>query len=202
MKSTIVGTVLAAFAACLIVASSANATALRVVAVSAPAINCVFNTSCTLVVADSVGHFSPLGDVGDGRLQSRTYDGVAPTSAADMKGYEYRLDMTSVQASSTANCVTQLRLDFGPAASLQYDGAGSLDDVYVVTSGGLGSVAISSATRRGRNILLVFGAPVCPGQTSFFFGLTSRNTSPVPATATISFSLGGSAEVAVRTPSH
>jgi len=42
----------------------ANAAPLTVVNVAAPAINCVFNTSCTITVTDSIGNFTLPGDSG------------------------------------------------------------------------------------------------------------------------------------------
>ena len=61
-----------AAAAALWPLSPANSANLTVVEVSAPAVNCVFNASCTVVVDDSTGTLanSPLGS--GGFLQSRT----------------------------------------------------------------------------------------------------------------------------------
>jgi hypothetical protein len=65
----------------------------------------------------------------------------------------------------------------------------------VGTSGGLGSVAPSSAVADGNGVITFnFGTPVCTGQTSYFFGLTSffpsvsasgRATSSAQATYTL-----------------
>jgi len=72
-------------------ASGAQAAPLSVVDVAAPAINCVFNATpipnapppaCQVVVNDSIGVFTPPGDIGVARLQSRTYPGTAPAPAA------------------------------------------------------------------------------------------------------------------------
>ena len=77
-------------AGCLATASAAQAAPLTVVNVGAPAINCVFSPTkipnapqpaCSVVVNNSVGTFTPPGDQGDARLQSRTYPGVAPAPA-------------------------------------------------------------------------------------------------------------------------
>ena len=51
---------------------AAQAGPLTIVNVNAPAINCVFNPACTVVVTDSLGTFVPPGDAGIARLQSRT----------------------------------------------------------------------------------------------------------------------------------
>lgn len=193
---------------CLAAASAAQAAPLTVVNVGAPAINCVFSPTkipnapppaCSVVVNDSIGTFTPAGDQGDARLQSRTYPGVAPAPAAGDMGYIYRVDLTGVKGLTAANCVTKLALDFGQVVKLPYGPSGK-SDVFVVTSGGLGSVDLASADQVGNTITFTFSQPVCPGATSYFFGLASKKVHPVAGTATVSFSLGGSATTADRVP--
>jgi hypothetical protein len=178
---------------------SANAAALSIVNVGAPAINCVFNTSCTVTVSDSIGNFTPPGDAGNARLQSRTYPGLAPAPAAGDMAYVYRVDMTQVQGVTAVNCVTRLRVIFGPDVKLPYSPSGN-SDIFVVTAGGLGSVGLSSATLTGNLITFIFSSPVCPGQTSYFFGIASKSTMPVPGKATVYFSEGGLMTTNVRAP--
>jgi len=151
------------------------------------------------VVDDSVGTFTPPGDQGDARLQSRTYPGTAPAPAAGDMAYVYRVDLTSVKGLTAANCVTTLALDFGPVVKLPYGPKGK-SDVFVVTVGGLGSVDLASAEQVGNTITFTFSKPVCPGDTSYFFGLASKKTHPAAGTATVSYSLGGSAPTADRVP--
>ena len=91
-----------------------QAAPLTVVNVGAPAINCVFNVTCTITVSDSIGNFTPPGDSGNGRFQSRTYTGVAPAPLAGKMGYEYRVDMTGVSAATASTCVNAIQLTFGP----------------------------------------------------------------------------------------
>jgi hypothetical protein len=197
-----------AAAACFVAASGAQATPLTVVNVAAPGINCVFSPTkipntpppaCSVVVNDSVGTFTPPGDTGDARLQSRTYPGTAPAPAAGDMAYVYRVDLTSVKGATAANCVTTLALDFGPVVKLPYGPNASKFQVFVVTVGGLGSVDLASADQVGNTIIFAFSQPVCPGATSYFFGLASKKA-PVAGTATVSFSLGGSATTADRVP--
>jgi hypothetical protein len=189
-------------------ASGAQAAPLSVVDVAAPAINCVFNTTpipnvpppaCQVVVNDSIGVFSPPGDIGAARLQSRTYPGTAPAPAAGEMAYVYRVDLTAVKGVTAANCVTKLALKFGPVVKLKYGPNGD-SDIFVVTSGGLGSVKIASADQVGGTITFTFAAPVCPGDTSYFFGLASKSMKPVAGKATVSFSLGGSTKTGDRVP--
>jgi len=189
-------------------ASGVQAAPLAVVDVAAPAINCVFNTTpipnapppaCQVVVDDSVGVFTPPGDVGAARLQSRTYPGTAPAPAAGDMAYVYRVDLTAVKGVTAANCVTKLALKFGPVVKLHY-GPNGASDIFVVTTGGLGSVGIGSADQVGSTITFTFASPVCPGATSYFFGLASKSVKPVSGKATVSFSLGGSTMTGDRVP--
>jgi hypothetical protein len=85
---------------------------LTVVEVSAPAINCVFNASCTITVSDTTGNILlPTVAPGTAWLQSRTYSGQLGTPAAGLTGYEYRISMT--QASGQADCITGFTVNFG-----------------------------------------------------------------------------------------
>jgi hypothetical protein len=197
-----------AAAGCYGAASGAQAAPLSVVDVAAPAINCVFNATpipnvpppaCQVVVNDSIGVFTPPGDIGTARLQSRTYPGTAPAPAAGDMAYVYRVDLTEVKAVTAANCVTKLALKFGPVVKLPYSASGAAD-LFVVTTGGLGSVKIASADQAGGTITFTFAAPVCPGDTSYFFGLASKSVKPVAGKATVFFSLGGSAKTGDRVP--
>jgi hypothetical protein len=99
-------------------ASGAQAAPLSIANVAAPATNCVFSPTpipnapepaCQVVVNDSVGEFTPPGDTGTARLQSRTYPGTAPAPAAGNMAYVYRVDLTAVKGVTAANCVTQAR---------------------------------------------------------------------------------------------
>ena len=189
-------------------ASGAQAAPLSVVDVAAPAINCVFNATpipnapppaCQVVVNDSIGVFTPPGDIGVARLQSRTYPGTAPAPAAGDMAFVYRVDLTTVKGVTAANCVTKLALKFGPVVKLQYGPSGD-SDIFVVTTGGLGSVKIALADQVGGTITFTFASPVCPGDTSYFFGLASKSVKPVAGKATVSFGLGGSTKTGDRVP--
>jgi hypothetical protein len=190
-------------------ASGARAAPLTVVNVAAPGINCAFSPTkipntpppaCSVIVNDSIGTFTPSGDSGDARLQSRTYPGTAPAPGAGDMAYVYRVDLTSVKGATAANCVTTLALDFGPVVKLPYGPNGAKFQVFVVTVGGLGSVDLAAADQVGNTITFTFSQPVCPGATSYFFGLASKKTNPASGTATVSYSLGGSATTADRVP--
>jgi hypothetical protein len=191
----------------LLGASAVAAKPLKIVTVSAPAINCVFNATCKLTVTDSSGNLDMpfLATPGTAWLQSRTFSGEPGTPGAGLTGYEYRLSMT--QAAGFSDCVLGLVLDFGPVKQLPYT-PGSLSDVYVVTGGGVGTVGLKSADQEGSIITFAFDKPVCvppapsSAATTFFFGLASPK--PPRAIGAGLFAVGKPPYYAVdaRAPNH
>jgi len=180
---------LRAFAALAMVPLAAHAQPLKVVEVNAPAINCVFAPSCTITVSDTTGNLLlPTLASGTAWLQSRTFTAQAGTPGAGTTGYEYRLSMT--QTSVAADCVTGLALNFGPSKQLPYKD-NALADVYVITTGGLGTIGIRSAERSGDAIVFEFKAPLCADgppdikRTTFFFGLAAA-AAPMHVNASVS----------------
>src|ERR1041385_3856982 len=107
---------------------------LRVVNVSAPAINCVFNPSCTVTVTDN-----PAAIWGGGFLQSRYYRASAGSPAAGKYVYEYRVDLRNSVGTLAVGAITSLTVNFGPDVMLDFNRDRRLDDVFVVTAGGLGN---------------------------------------------------------------
>lgn len=191
----------ASLCSALLVPAFAQAAPLTVVNVGAPAINCIFNPTCTVTVTDSIGTFTLPQDVGDGRLQSRTFDSATGAPGYPLKGYDYRVDMTAMKAVNAKNCVMAMRIDFGPVATLNYK-PGQPSQLYVVTSGGLGSVGVSSADLTGNTLTVRFGDGVCPGQTSYFFGLAAKGA-PMNTKAILTPSIAGPAvTTAARAPTH
>jgi hypothetical protein len=166
-----------ALAALSLLAGGATAQPLKIVEVSAPAINCVFNPSCTITVSDSTGNILlPTVAPGTAWLQSRTFSGQPGTPAAGLIGYEYRISLT--QASGQADCITGFTVNFGPHKPLPYKDA-TPADVFVVTGGGLGTISLASAMRFGDAIEFTLKSPLCldgPADiknTTFFIGLAA-----------------------------
>jgi hypothetical protein len=186
----------------LLAPSLAQAAPFTVVDVGAPAINCVFNVTCTITVNDTVGNFSLPLDSGTGRLQSRNFVGAAPAAAAGLNGYDYRVDMTSMNGITAKNCVSAMQIDFGPVATENYKPA-TPSQLFVVTSGGLGSVGVVAANLVGDVLTVRFDkGGVCPGQTSYFFGLAAKGT-PMPTIAKLVPTISGPAvAVDARSPKH
>ena len=98
-------------------------------------------------------------------------------------------------------------LNFGPALKLPY-APNQLADVFVITSGGLGSIGLKSAERFGEVIVFELAKTLCLGggpnlaNTTFFFGLAADT--PSMATAAQIFSSGNPPlySVDARVPSH
>jgi hypothetical protein len=158
----------------------AAAVTLKVVNVSAPAINCVFNSACTFTVQDTSSNIV-MSTGGTGFLQSRTFKGATGSPAAGLFGYEYRLDLRSAVGARATSCIDWMMISFGPVVStLNYGGDARPDQVFVITNGGLGNIGIASAVQTGSNIKLKFTTPICEGSapgkgdSSFFWGLTSK----------------------------
>jgi hypothetical protein len=183
--STRLGCAITAFAGLPL---GAHAQPLKIVEVGAPAINCVFQTDCNIPVTDTTGNLLlPTLTPGTAWLQSRTFAGEAGAPGVGTTGYEYRLSMT--QTSGNAECAIGLNLNFGPHKQLPYKD-NALADVYVVTTGGLGTIGIKSAEKFGDVIVFEFKAPLCADgppdikRTTFFFGLAAT-APPMHVTATV-----------------
>lgn len=191
----------ALFATVLAAPLAVEAAPLAVVNVGFPAVNCVFSTACTISPTDSSGTI-PLGGIsGTAVLQSRTFVGAAGSPAAGLNGYMYRVNLTNAVGIVNIPCITALRVSFGPVVSLQYNGAGPVDQVFVATSGGLGTIGLASADLTANNVTFTFSSPVCAGgspgtgDTTFFFGLTS--TAAPKAITAQAFALGGAGPMSV-----
>src|SRR5260370_5717756 len=95
---------------------------LKVVNVSAPAINCVFNSTCTVTVNDTTDNIA-MSTGGTGFLQSRTYKSAAGSPAAGLFAYEYRIDLRNAGGAGGVSCIDWMTISFGPVvSSLDYCG--------------------------------------------------------------------------------
>ncbi len=159
-----------------------EAAPLKIVNVGAPAINCVFTTAspCTIGVSD-ISADVPMSAGGTGRLQTRTFKGLAGSPADGLFAYEYRLNLTEAVGATNIACIDWMSISFGPVVStLDYDRDQKPDQVFVVTSGGVGTIGLASAVQTTDTIRFKFTRPVCEGgapgkgDTSFFWGLVSR----------------------------
>jgi len=152
----------------------------KLVNVNAPAVNYIFDNDGTITVNDTSDDIALAGMQGTGFLQSRTFPpGETGTAAAGLYGYEYRIDLSEVGGILNIVCVNSFEIVFGPLESLDFDGDGNKEEVYVVTSGGLGNIAPSSASMSGDTLTFNFSPGICAGNApgngdcSFFFGVVS-----------------------------
>jgi hypothetical protein len=174
--------------------SSTATSALQIANVSAPAVNCVFNPSCTITVDDTS---SPIPSFnGTSFIQSRTFEGANGTQAASLFGYEYRISLIGAVG---ATCIDSLIVWFGPVVALDFNRDGNKEQVYVVTTGGTGDIGIVSAVEYEGAVDFAFASPVCAGHSTFFFGMVSPSP-PVPTTATLESELGEELVVFIRSP--
>jgi hypothetical protein len=107
-----------------------------------------------------------------------------------------------VPCPGTAACVQSLTINFSGLVStlnLDTNSATTTDQVYVVTSGGLGTVAPTSVTQNDGTVTFHFTNAICPGESSLFVGLVSSNP-PANITATLDLSFGSDLHVAARGP--
>ena len=186
-------------------AAPAEAEPLSIAEVAAPAINCVFDTSCKIIVTDTIGAIAIPAVRGPAVLQSRSFLGEPGTPAAGMTGYLFRVDLTQARGGTPNVCIARLKLDLGPLAKLSYPGGTGAADVFVITKGAIGTAGLASADRVGAAVTFAFRQPVCPGsganpgQSSYFFGFAAARP-PQPATARLEFDIGDGVDVPARAP--
>ena len=148
---------------------------LTIVEVAAPAVNKVFSPSGVISLQD---FSSPIRSTG--YLQSRNFDGTAGAPAAGLRVYAYRVDLRKVVGMTHVPSITKLTVNFGPHVPLDFNGDGKVDDVFVITRGGIGNIGIESAIRSGNSITFTFdpavagGSRSAKGDSSFLFGLCSK----------------------------
>ncbi len=188
-----------AAAAALSMPLAAQAAALTVANVAAPAVKCVFDASCTVVVDDSTGSLqnSPYGK--DAFLQSRTYAGKAGTPGAGTTVYEYRVALD--QGTEYTECLVGMVINFGPVKKLTYP-ANQPAEVFVTTQGGVGSVGIASAEQDGDVITFTFTSYLCAGQSTYFFGLAAAQPPQSGSATLFGFGAPPFVHTAARLPLH
>ena len=165
-----------------IAAPNQQARTLTIVPVSAPKINCIFDSDCQITVRDTSDQLTLPGATGTAFLQSRTLPiGERGAPAAGLYGHEYRVDLRKAIATLAQACISTLSIDFGSPVPLDYDQDGKLEDVYVVTRGGIGNIAPSGVTQVANRLIFRFSPSVCAGtggatagDSTFFFGMTSK----------------------------
>lgn len=181
-----------------------RAAPLKIVNVSAPAINCVFSTSCSVRVKDTKEDFA-LSTGGKGILRTRTFKGAEGSLAEGLFAYEYRLDLTDA-VGTKPSCIDWISLSFGPVLkSLNFGEDARPDQVFVITTGGTGSIGLESALQTRDTIRFRFKSPVCSGTaaakgaSTYFWGLVSEQP-PKNITALLHETGGATRVVKTRSP--
>lgn len=157
---------------------------LRVVHVFAPEINRVFSRSGSMIANDTVAPVILAGTKGEGFLQSRSgTPGEPGTAGAGLSSYFYRLSLSGLFGDAA---VRSLEVSIARPATLNLSDAGvkAEAEVFVVTQGGLGTIAPSRAEIVGDHVVLTFDPPLRAGEDSYFIGIAASGL-PVSATARI-----------------
>lgn len=164
------------FAATLAALSHAGADELSIASISAQDLNCIFDTSCHPSAMDSVSALPIAGVTGRSTVHTRTIPAGDMSRAAGKVAYLYRVNLTGALG---GRCVSTFRLPFGAVEKMPYSERGPYVDAFVVVSGSLGTIGLSSADKTGNIVTFRFSKPVCAGtrpgegESSLFFGLSA-----------------------------
>jgi hypothetical protein len=148
-------------------------------------VNCIFSPTCSVTVTDYVASFAVSGGSGNGQLQSRIFQ-----SQDGRWVYEYRIIMTGVGGLTYPPYADQLAIyQWGTLQQYDFNSDGvATDQVFNVTSGGLGTKAVTTATLAGGWSYFNLSNPVYAGnypgggESSYFFGMVSTQA---PALRTV-----------------
>ncbi len=182
---------------------------LEIAEVSAPAVNCVFDSDCRITVNDTSATIASTG----GSIQSRRFAvAESGTPAAGLYGYNYRVNLSNAVEDEERDCVWDVAIPFGPIEPLDYDGDGELEHLYDLRlGGGAGNVRLLGASQEGDTVYLQFEAfdiflGVCQGNfpgdgdSSYFVGMASRYPDHKFAEAELDFWHAPNERVEVRVP--
>jgi hypothetical protein len=181
-------------------AVSARAGELTFVSISMQELNWMFDASCGPGTTDSVALIPLAGVNGRAAVHTRTIPGGDLSRGAGKVAFLYRVNLT---AALGGRCVNALKLPFGTIEKMPYTERGPYADLFVVTSGSLGSIGLSGAERSGNNVVVTFSKPICAGarpgegESSLFFGLSAAEA-PKQAWAEVDVAGASSTGVQVR----
>jgi hypothetical protein len=132
--------------------------------------------------SEEVSDIPVPGINGKAVLHSRIIRAASGSRAEGRFAYQYRVDLSNATTFVDISCVTNLSVKFGPIEKLPY-APNSLRDVYEIKQGvPSNQVGFSSAVQTGDMVTFTFERPICaaddrsPGDTSFAFGLASRDS--------------------------
>lgn len=178
----------------------AHAAELTIVSIGTQELNCVFDTSCVPSTTDTVSALPITGVTGRSTVHTRTIAAGDMSRAAGKVAYLYRVNLTGALGS---RCVSAFKLPFGAIEKMPYAERGPYVDLFVVVSGSLGTIGLSSAEKTGNAVVFKFSKPVCAGarpgdgESSLFFGLSAAEA-PKQVWAEVEVLDGSSTGVQVR----
>ena len=111
------------------------------------------------------------------------------------------------QEAGFGDCIVGFTINFGPVAQLPYQ-QGTQAQVFVITTGGLGTIGLKSADQDGDVITFEFEKPVCVppapsvSATTSFFGLAAKGTPKATTASAYAFGNPPFYQFDVRVPSH
>src|SRR5687768_16796949 len=144
-------------------------------------VNCLFSTTCSVAVTDHISEFAVSGGSGNGRLQSRIFQGQPGSKTEGKWIYEYRINLGPVAGITYPPYVDQLAIqNWGAVREYDYNFDGIYtDDVFNVTIGGIGTKPVTSSFLWSPWTYFVLSGRVYAGsypgggESSYFFGLIS-----------------------------
>ena len=154
--------------------------------VSASNVDCAWDTQCAPSAAASAEAFTFRGAVGQAFLQFRQLPPGEPGTAAEgLYGYEYRIDLTELSTAGVEPfSISEVRIPFSSVSPVDYNGDGTLEHVYIVTTGGPGTIEPSAVTTQGNRIVIQFAPGTLSGGVGGLEGVSSLAiglASPSPA---------------------
>lgn len=143
-------------------------------------VQCLFSPTCSVTVTDYVSEFAVSGGSGNGRLQSRVFQGQPGTTGAGKWVYEYRVNMGPVGGLTYPPYADQLAIErWGTPRQYDFNSDGiATDEVFNITSGGVGTKPVTAAWFAYPWTFFQL-SPVYAGnypgggESSYFFGLVS-----------------------------
>ncbi len=175
---------------------TAGENAFRVVEVDATAFAHLFWGADSVVVEDSIETFSLKGAASAATIQTRTYPPGTTAATEGLQVYEYRVALSGVPGDAA---ITSMAVEAGELETVEYT-PGTRGEVFVVTTGGVGSVSIDAVERAGTVLTFHFaGGGIESGASSLFFGMTAAKPPRAGITSLVD-TAGNTYETAVRVP--
>ncbi len=166
------------FIAVIFAAAGLQAQSLKLLNVNDPGIYCRFSPDCHVTPVVTSSSFTPTNLAATCVLESRSFAGSGMDTAG-VFGYEYRIVLNNAGAQGdNVLTVESLTLNFESPQYFAFGGHAS-NQVWVVATGGPGSLAPGSASLSGTNVVVKFDPPVIlatktnQNTGTYYFGMIS-----------------------------